>query len=226
MAPSYLSNYPLAIRNNFFGAIDKWQAALILTALERDQPAYGAQRGVLDLSLPYLQLLFNEPSLLSPTLSEGKLSTGIDEVIASHPNDPSAAASLGLTPTLIALLTSPDAKRRQWAHKQVGFITRAVPFDEWTENGTGTEVQTLYLSSFPGDVSEQWAALKALITLDCLTLETIQRGLLEGQYDVAAAPRHDKSIMTFVSRLLGSSSSCKSALSAAIANMHSFPQCL
>jgi hypothetical protein len=197
--------------------IDTWQAKFIVDELVRSQTAFGGA-GLLDLPASFLQLFFNEPSLLNkdslPLSSdlEGlvkQLNNALDNDVATNGTLPTAASSLGLTPVMVSLLGSPDRARRLWARNQITRMSRAIAFDEWAENGVGNEVQSLFLTTFSGGSAEQWGALKAVISADRLKLDTIQRGFLEGRYDIGTPARADRSVMSLIARLLGSPSDSK-----------------
>jgi len=217
----WLAEFPAPHIARFYEVIDKWQAELVVAELEQSKPTFGSS-GLLDIATSYLQLFFNEPSLLMkdalPVNASGtplnaelagaidKLSSALDEAVAISVTGPSAVSALRLTPVTVALLGSPDPKRRKWAREQINVITRAIGFDEWCENGTGSETQSLFLSSFSGGCVEQWEALKVIINERRLNLDAIQRGLLEGQYTADVPARADRSAMSLIARLLGSPS--------------------
>lgn len=171
-----------------------------MTKLEYCQPSYGAAKAtVLDLPPQYLQLLFNEPALLS----NPKISAAMDEVTSQAKEGSTTASSLGLTPLLVQLLASSQPQRRAWARSQVEYVRRPLAFEEWSSAGVGTEVQGILFGDL--DVRERWSLLTLLLGNNRLAIDTVQQGLLEGKYDLSPA-RSDKSVMAPIARLLGSSS--------------------
>jgi senataxin len=195
------------VRANFFSAVDKWEAGLIVAEHDKTlQTAYGAstaqRSGLLDLSTSVKQLLLGEPSLLGYP----GVAVLVDSAVSSAANA-SAAGSLGLTPVLVSLLSSADTARRQWATKVISACSRRpLSFDEWCENGIGVEVQNFYLGA--GDLApqERWSTMETLLKSGCLSLETIQKGLLGGQVEVGSSRRAGKSVMAVLSGMLGGAS--------------------
>jgi senataxin len=187
--------------------VDKWEAALIVSEHDKaSRTAYGSSTvqssGLLDLSTSVQQLLLGEPSLLSYP----GVAALVDTAVSSSANA-STAASLGLTPVLVTLFTSADTARRQWATTMIFACSRRpLPFDEWCENGIGVEVQNFYLGA--GDLApqERWSIMENLLKSGCLSLETIQKGLLEGQVEVGTGRRAGKSVMSVLSGMLGGAS--------------------
>lgn len=217
----WLSRFPARNITRFFEVIDTWQAKIIVAELDRSQAASTA--GLLALPASFLQLFLNEPTLLStsgivlgangaPSNSElaasiERLSAALDTAVSgSNVNGPSIASSLGLNPVMVALLSSPEITRRQWALNQIELMTRAIAFDEWSESGIGTEVQNLFLAAHPGGIVEQWRSMKVLIDERRLKVDTVQKGLLEGLYEAGTPARADRSVMSYIARLLGSPS--------------------
>lgn len=203
-ASRYLSRFATKTRAAFSLKIDSWQADLILKELECCQPSYGATKAtLLDLPQQYLQLLFNEPALQN----NAKIASQMGEVISDVKEGGSATVSgLGLTPLLVNLLGSSDVQRRKWARSQVEDVRRPLSFDDWTSGGVGTEVQGLLFGDL--DVRDRWSAVNLLLKSNRLSTDTVQRGLLEGRYDLSPA-RADRSVMVPIARLLGSSSDSK-----------------
>lgn len=195
------------MRANFFSAVDKWEAAYIVAEHDKiSQTAYGPSTaqssGFLDLSTSIQQLLLGEPSLLS----HPGVAALVDSAVSSSANA-STAGSLGLTPVLVTLLSSADNARRQWATKVISACSRRpLSFDEWCENGIGVEVQNFYLGA--GDLApqERWSITENLLKSGCLSLETIQKGLLGGQAEIGTGRRAGKSLTSVLSGMLGGAS--------------------
>lgn len=191
---SYFSSYPASTRANFAKVVDKWQAALITPHLELG--------GLFDLSPALLQLAFNEPSVLAlPEVSEA-----LDMALVASGDRRTSVADLYLSAGLVSLLSSRKPEQRQWARTQIGFIShKALSLDDFRDSGVGVEVLNLQASSFPGTPSEQLSSIQVLLSTDRLSVDAIQRGLLEGQYAHDAA-RPDKSVVPVIARQLGTPS--------------------
>lgn len=190
---SYLSKYPSATQTNFFAAVNKWQAGVIVGEFDLLQP-YARPQTLFDLAPAFLQLLFNEPTLLD----DPQLRDLLNQAISSTSD---ATPLPSLTSGLVALLSSTDLNRRSWAYGYLSRLSRPLSFREWHECGTGREVMTFLGSS---DQERLWSALHGIVRPEVLTVETIQRGLLEGQFEAGVPPRLDRSIMTLIARHSGS----------------------
>lgn len=197
-----MNQFTPQVNTNFTNLINKWQAQFIINEMEKSVSTYGISSGLLTLPTSYLQLFLNEPALLG----NDKLSAALDTSISHVPDGPSTASTLGLTPVLIALVASSSDRRRQWALKQMQYVNRSLGYAEWAENGVGSEVQKLLVSS---GSAEQWTALRAILDTNQLQLDTIQLGMLQGSYDAASKPRPDQSVMALIARVLGSPSPSK-----------------
>lgn len=163
--------------------MDKWQLELIVVEVkaagQSNYVSTFSHDSILSLSTPILQLLFSEPSLLDHV----SLASLLDVSIAAAPTKPCPGVySLGLTPVLVHLLSSPNATRRVWAEAQLpGHARRPLSFDEWCSSGVGSQIQLLYNGT--GDISQaaRWRATEMAIRSKALSLETIEKGLISGK---------------------------------------------
>ncbi|KAK4689196.1 senataxin, partial [Tremellales sp. Uapishka_1] len=182
----YISTYPAQTRTNFFAAVDKWQANLILSEYDKaSETIYGASNSATTLlSLPtsIVQLLFSEPTLLS----DPKISTLLDSTISSssHSLGQSSVTSLGLTPLLVCLLHSENSTKREWARSLLPSTSRRpLSFHDWCATGVGDQVQKLYSEIWEGDSKEKWRVTIDLINSGGLSIEAARRGLIEGNVE-------------------------------------------
>jgi senataxin len=202
----YLGHLPPETKKNFFAAVDRWQAALVMSAVAACTS--DTEPTVFSLSAPMAQLLFSEPSLLS----DPAIHTSLDNAITIHfssaqPN----ITSSGISPLLIRLLLSPKAKRRTWAIAQLpACARRPLAFSEWCKHGVGEQVQGLYMRT--GDISQadRLQGMEALLRSKVLSQDTLEQGLIAGTVDETRTGHDDRGFMSTLSHLLGSSSECKS----------------
>ncbi|WOO78940.1 Helicase sen1 [Vanrija pseudolonga] len=195
----YISFYPLAARQNFNNAVDRWQAALIVAELDRAR-GYGAgdaPSSLLDLPAALLQLFLNEPS----SLKDERLAAALDAVLGTR--GPTAVSALGVTPLVASLLVAAEKDRREWARGQLACVTRPLAFAEWYANGVGHEAHKLLTGGFPASAGEKWESVGVLLGEGRLQLDSVQQGLLEGRYEESSRARPDQSVMAFIARLLG-----------------------
>ena len=150
----YINRFPPATQVNFQRAVDTWQVRQVLSALEAAEPhpdGSTTKPDLLDISPPYLQLLFARHDgvgvLRDPEIQD-RLKEAIlkDDVSSVRKNK--KLAHLGLCPGYISLLADQvfdkeDAVvRRQiraWAAEVIrGCAARPVRLEEWTELGMDT----------------------------------------------------------------------------------------
>ncbi|EIW69108.1 hypothetical protein TREMEDRAFT_31469 [Tremella mesenterica DSM 1558] len=215
-ASKYLAMFNAQTKENFFQKVDLWQASLILSEYNKaSAPGYGSTSTVsitlFDVDDSIVQLLCSEPSLVSkPTSTTPELvslSLLFSAAIASAPSNP-AVSKFGLTPVVVHLLSVDDPAQRSWALNQLpSCARRPLSFAEWCENGIGSKVQELYLDNRFDSATIRWSALHRLLDSGCLTLETVQKGLLKGHTSVRADAKVGKPIMSVLSTLLGSQTS-------------------
>ncbi|KAK8861338.1 hypothetical protein IAR55_002157 [Kwoniella newhampshirensis] len=202
----YLSNWPANVRKNFFGAVDEWQAALVVSEAEKvSQPGYGGTASstpaLYSFSRAAVQLLLGEPSLLADSDIESLFNTAI----ASSMKPPLSFTSRGLTPSLIRLLSSPDTAHRQWAMSQLpAAARRPLSFAEWGSIGIGHEFQDLISGNTELEEGERWQIVETIVKEKVLDTETVQKGLLEGKLDDELCIKTGRGFMSVLSGLLGS----------------------
>jgi senataxin len=178
-----MSTFPHANKVNFFVAVDRWQATFILEEAARLPGAGYASTssdttGLAGLSAPATQLLFAEPSLLEIE----DIASFVDTGIARTPSTVlSSVVSLGITPSLIRMLRSTDAARRDWAKTQLAeTVRRKVSFEILVRTGVRDEIEELCRDqSVDGTI--RWGAVRDILRSGGLSDEAVTRGLLAGE---------------------------------------------
>ncbi|WVQ62978.1 uncharacterized protein L199_001127 [Kwoniella botswanensis] len=208
LGSKYLSKWPPHVRINFFAAVDRWQSALILNHVgDATKTAYGSSSSSIPtlytLDRPVIQLLLGEPSLLNDHNDTG-ISSLVDEAVSSTSTS-SSITSMGLSPLLIKLLSSPNEGRKKWALSQLPPASRRpVSFSDWCSLGIGYEIQELYNGKVEIDEGDRWKMVEALLRDRVLHDQTIEKGLLGGQLEEDPKGRKGRGLMSALSTLLGS----------------------
>ncbi|WVQ73855.1 hypothetical protein IAR50_003436 [Cryptococcus sp. DSM 104548] len=203
MESKYLSDWPVHVRKNFFGAVDRWQSGFIAAKVKKaTDPTYGKESptgpSLYALGRPSMQVLMGEPSLLS----HSNIAPLIDDALSSPP--PTSLSALGLTPVHARLLSSTESPKRQWCLAQLPALARRpLSFAEWCSLSIGSELQDLY-NNGDMDGETRWSVLKGIIDSRVLDKETIERGLLEGQLEDEPKGRTGRGLMPVLSGLLSS----------------------
>ncbi|ODO09298.1 hypothetical protein I350_02898 [Cryptococcus amylolentus CBS 6273] len=223
MESKYLSDWPLHVRKNFFGAVDRWQSGFIAAQVKKaTDPAYGKEPptgpSLYALGRPALQVLMGEPSLLS----HSNIVPLIDDALSTPP--PASLSALGMTPVHARLLSSTELSKREWCLALLpAAARRPLSFTEWCSLGIGSELQDLYNDgSLDGET--RWTVMKTVIDSKVLDKETVERGLLKGQLEDEPHGRTGRGLMPVLSGLISSDTTyLSSVLSCFHSLLHSTP---